>query len=137
MARPVMIQHRGRLSRKKRSQHLLRRPLARRHDYVHVRGPAVDGMQLPAAKPAMLAHGRFDDATAMPAEFHTGVTQGTGRMQGEAVARVPHHAAGITPAAIVAGEPRAVRRPCEEERHRTRAVGQAGLASHGGQDMYR
>jgi hypothetical protein len=53
----------------------------------------------------MLAHSRFDDAAVMLAEFHTGVTQGTGRMQGEAVACLPHHAAGITPAAIVAGEP--------------------------------
>ena len=62
-------------------------------------------MQLPASKPAMLAHSRFDDAAVMLPEFHTGVTQGTGRMKGEAVARLPHHAAGITPAAIVAGEP--------------------------------
>jgi hypothetical protein len=53
----------------------------------------------------MLAHSRFDDAAVILAEFYTGVTQGTGRMKGEAVACLPHHAAGITPAAIVAGEP--------------------------------
>jgi hypothetical protein len=53
----------------------------------------------------MLPHSRLDDATVMLAEFHASVAHETGRMQGKAVTWLPHHAAGVTPSAIVAGQP--------------------------------
>ena len=53
----------------------------------------------------MLSHGRFDDAAVIMAELHTGIPHCTGRMEGKAVAWLPHRAAVITPPAIVAGQP--------------------------------
>ena len=92
----------------------------------------MDGVQLPAAKFAMLAHGRLDDAALIGAELHAGAAHGVGRVAGEAVTRLPHHAAVIAPPAIVAGQPRAVGRPREEQRHRAGAVGETGFVVHGG-----
>ena len=53
----------------------------------------------------MLSHSRFDDAAVMLAEFHTGFAHETGRMKGKAVIWLPHHAAGVTPSAVVARQP--------------------------------